>query len=197
MRSWIQKQIEDSIAAKQMLIDRSLGEIESAGRALADSFRRGGKTLFCGNGGSAADAQHLATEFSIRYRARPERPSLPSISLAADSSAVTACGNDFGFDQIFARQVEGLGRPEDAIVGITTSGNSLNVIAALRVARQRGMCVVALSGGDGGLLAKAERASIDHLIVVPAADTARIQECHIMLGQILCAIVEKELYGFD
>lgn len=197
MQQWIAAQIQASIAAKEALLANALAQIEAAGRALADSFRRGGKTFFCGNGGSAADAQHLATEFSIRYRAKPERPSLPAISLAADSSALTACGNDFGFDRVFSRPIEGLGRPEDALVAISTSGNSQNVILALQAAKEKGMLTIALSGASGGALSGAARGTVDHLLLAPAADTARIQECHIMLGQILCAIVERELYGFE
>ncbi len=197
MLTLVREHIERSIQTKRRLMDASAQDIAAAGLALAAVLRDGGKLLCCGNGGSAGDAQHIATELSIRYRAKPERPSLPALSLAADSSAITACGNDFGFDFIFSRQVEGLGRQGDALLGITTSGNSRNVLEALAVARSKGMVNIVFTGGDGGRLLKEKRDLVDHVIVAPTDETARIQECHIMIGQILCAIVERELYGFE
>lgn len=197
MLTLVREHIERSIQTKRRLMDDSAPDIAAAGLALASALRAGGKLLCCGNGGSAGDAQHIATELSIRYRAKPERPSLPAISLAADSSAITACGNDFGFEYIFSRQVEGLGQKGDILLGITTSGNSRNVLEALAVARSKGMLNIVFTGGDGGRLVKEKRALADHVIIAPTDETARIQECHIMIGQILCAIVERELYGFE
>ncbi len=196
MQDLVRDHIGRSIQTKEKLLAQA-GEIAHAGNLISETFKSGGKVLLCGNGGSAADAQHIATEFSIRYKAGNDRPSLPAISLAADSSAITAGGNDFGFDSIFARQIQGLGRPGDVLVGITTSGNSGNVREALRESRKKNMRTIVLTGGTGGRIAAEDRSLIDSMIIVPSDETSRIQECHIMIGQIFCAIVEKSLYGFD
>lgn len=155
--------------------------------ACAVSLKGGGKLLFFGNGGSAADAQHLATEFTVRYKA--ERPALAALALTTDTSALTAAGNDLGFERIFARQIEALGRRGDVAIGITTSGLSPNVVKALETARSLGLATVAFSGSDGGEAARVA----DHALIVPSAVTARIQEMHIALGQMLCAALEIEL----
>lgn len=155
--------------------------------ACVTSVRAGGKILFFGNGGSAADAQHLATELTIRYK--KDRPAIAAIALTTDSSALTACGNDLGFDHIFARQIEALGRKGDIAIGITTSGKSPNVSLALKQAKKMGLVTAALSGKGGGDLP----GLADHLLVVPSNTTARIQEMHITLGQMLCGAVEIEL----
>ena len=155
--------------------------------ACVESLRGGGKILLFGNGGSAADAQHLAAELTIRYKA--DRPAVAAIALTTDTSAITACGNDFGFEQIFARQIEALGRPGDVAIGISTSGKSANVIAGLKQAKARGLVAVAFGGESGGGMA----AIADHLIAVPSTVTARIQEMHITLGQMLCGAIELEL----
>lgn len=151
------------------------------------SIERGGKIMFFGNGGSAADSQHLATELSIRYKT--DRAPIAAIALTTDTSALTAGGNDMGFDAIFARQVEALGKPGDVAIGISTSGNSANVIVALESAKRMDITAAALSGNDGGKLA----GIASPLLVVPSATTARIQEMHIMLGQMLCGALEIEL----
>jgi D-sedoheptulose 7-phosphate isomerase len=153
----------------------------------AAALRAQGKLLFFGNGGSAADAQHLATEFTIRYR--QDRPALAALALTTDTSALTAAGNDLGFEHIFARQIEALGRKGDVAIGITTSGRSPNVIRAFEVARAMGLVTVALTGGSGGDTARVT----DHVLLVPSDVTARIQEMHITLGQMLCAALEIEL----
>ncbi|SMF63251.1 phosphoheptose isomerase [Tistlia consotensis] len=150
------------------------------------SVRDGGKLLFFGNGGSAGDAQHLATELVVRYR--KDRPALPAIALTVDSSALTAVGNDLGFERLFARQIEALGRKGDVAIGISTSGRSPNVLAALKVARERGLVAAGFTGHGGAM---AELA--DPLIRVPSDNPARIQEMHIMLGQILCGALERRL----
>jgi D-sedoheptulose 7-phosphate isomerase len=157
--------------------------------ACTSSLRAGGKLMFFGNGGSAADAQHLATELTIRYKA--DRPAIAAIALTTDSSALTAAGNDYGFDHIFARQIAALGKAGDVAIGISTSGKSPNVLAALRQARDMRIVTVGLSGKAGGDLA----GLCDHLLVVPSDTTARIQEMHILLGQMLCGAIEIEL-GF-
>ncbi len=154
---------------------------------LVSGLRSGGKILLFGNGGSAADAQHIAAEFVIRYR--DDRAAIPAIALTTDTSALTACGNDLGFAVLFARQVEALGRPGDIAIGISTSGNSENVVAGLRQARGGGLRTIGLGGGDGGKL----REVCDVLIVVPSKVTARIQEMHILIGHIICKAVEQRL----
>jgi D-sedoheptulose 7-phosphate isomerase len=147
----------------------------------------GGKLLFFGNGGSAADAQHMAAELTIRFVR--DRRALAGIALTTDTSALTACGNDMGFAEIFARQIEALGRPGDLAIGFTTSGNSPNVIRALEQARAQGLTAAAFAGNGGGRL----HGVADPLLVVPSAETARIQEMHTLLGHILCAEIEARL----
>ena len=156
-------------------------------RACTSSLRTGGKIMLFGNGGSAADAQHLATELTIRYKA--DRPAIAAIALTTDTSALTAAGNDLGFEQVFARQIAALGKPGDVVIGISTSGKSPNVLAALRQAREMRIVTAALSGKKGGELA----GICDHLLVVPSDTTARIQEMHILLGQMLCGAIEIDL----
>lgn len=150
-------------------------------------LRAGGKLLLCGNGGSAADSQHIATELTIRFER--DRRGLPAIALTTDSSSLTAAGNDFGFERVFARQVEALGRPGDLLIGITTSGSSPNVVAALQAARAGGLLTSCLSGRDGGRVAADKLA--DHCLIVPSASTARIQEVHIFLLHALCLAVDE------
>ena len=155
--------------------------------ACAQSVRAGGKLMFFGNGGSAGDAQHLATELTIRYK--QDRAAIAAIALTTDSSTLTAAGNDLGFERIFARQIEALGKPGDVAIGISTSGKSPNVIAALKQAKAMGLVTAALGGKGGGDLAE----FADHLLTVPSDTTARIQEMHILLGQMLCGALEIEL----
>jgi D-sedoheptulose 7-phosphate isomerase len=151
------------------------------------SIRGGGKLMFFGNGGSAADAQHLATELTVRYKA--DRAAIAAIALTTDTSALTAAGNDLGFEQIFARQIEALGRAGDVAIAISTSGKSPNVVAALRQAKAMKLVTAVFGGKGGGDLAR----HADHFLVVPSDTTARIQEMHITLGQMLCGAVEIEL----
>jgi D-sedoheptulose 7-phosphate isomerase len=153
----------------------------------SQALRSGGKLLFFGNGGSASDAQHLATELTVRYRS--PRRALPALALATDGSALTAIGNDMGFEHIFSRQIEALGRAGDVAIGITTSGRSPNVTRGLMQARDLGLTAAALCGRDGGEL----KGLADPLLIVPAESTARIQEMHILIGQALCAALEIDL----
>ena len=153
----------------------------------AESIDSGGKIIFFGNGGSAADAQHLATELVVRFV--ENRAPIPALALTTDSSALTAIGNDLGFDELFSRQIEALGRPGDVAIGISTSGKSENVNRALRRARDFGMIAAALSGGRGGELV----AIADPLLIAPSDETARIQEIHILVGHALCAALEQSL----
>ncbi|MBI5483370.1 MAG: D-sedoheptulose 7-phosphate isomerase [Deltaproteobacteria bacterium] len=156
---------------------------------LIETFRRGGKLLVMGNGGSAADSQHFAAEIVSRFRM--ERPGLPAIALTTDSSILTAIGNDYGFDLIFRRQVEALATPGDMVIGISTSGNSTNVKTALELARDKGCLTAALLGGDGGVI----KGVCDLALVVPCDDTPRIQEGHIAMIHIVCDLVEKTMFG--
>lgn len=155
--------------------------------ACVTAIRHGGKIMLFGNGGSAGDAQHLATELTIRYKAN--RAAIAALALTTDTSALTACGNDIGFDQVFARQIEALGRPGDVALAISTSGTSPNIIAALRQARAMKIVTAGLSGKGGGAMP----GLTDHLLVVPSDTTARIQEMHILIGHMLCGALELEL----
>lgn len=173
---------------------KNLSVIESdvvkAANICGDAISKKGKVIFCGNGGSAADSQHIAAE--LVGRLVDDRPALPAISLTTDTSALTCIGNDYGYDQIFSRQLAGVGREGDVLVAISTSGNSVNVMNAVEVAKQLGIITVGLLGKDGGKLA----ALVDVAIIIPSQITARIQEAHIFVGHTLCAMIEKELgYG--
>jgi D-sedoheptulose 7-phosphate isomerase len=164
-------------------------KIVDAADLIAECLKAGGKVLLFGNGGSAADAQHLAAEFVGRFVL--ERNALPGIALTTDSSILTAVANDYGFDQVFVRQIMALGQPRDIAIGISTSGNSPNVVKAIGVAAERGLRTIGLAGKDGGALAKA----VEIAIIVPSTNTARIQECHIAVGHVLCELVEDALFG--
>ncbi len=160
-------------------------------RVCIDSIVKGGKIMFFGNGGSASDSQHLATELTIRYK--DDRQAIPALALTTDTSTLTATPNDFSFDVLFSRQIEALGSPEDVAIGISTSGNSENVIQGLMTAKKMGMVSAALSGNSGGRLHNIA----DPLLIVPSATTSRIQEMHITLGQMLCGAIEKGLSLVD
>jgi len=185
------RRVAESIAVKQLLLQDHefqsiMGKIT---RVISDALSEGHKVMFMGNGGSAADAQHLAAEFTGRYLL--ERRALPAIALNVNTSAMTAIGNDYSFDIIFARQVEALGLPGDVLVGLSTSGNSRNILLAMQAAKQRKISTVAMTGQSGGLLKDA----VDICLRIPSVETPRIQECHIMAGHIVCEIVEHELCG--
>jgi D-sedoheptulose 7-phosphate isomerase len=161
-------------------------DVARAAEMIRDTVRGGGTLFFCGNGGSAADAQHLATEYVVRYRR--DRAAYPAVALTTDTSLLTAAGNDFGFERVFARQVEALCRPGDLLVIHSTSGNSPNVLEAARAARTKGVAVLALSARDGGAL----RGLADHNIVVPTDRTDRAQELHLCIQHLICDIVEAD-----
>lgn len=165
----------------------SVPDISKAAELMCSTITNGGKVLFCGNGGSAADSQHLAAELMGRYRR--DRHPMAAISLTVDTSALTAIGNDYGYDDVFSRQVQGLGRSGDLLVGISTSGNSRNVLKALRVARDLGLVTVGLTGETGGEM----KTLCDVCIRVPSNRTNRIQEMHILVGHFLCGYVEESL----
>ena len=179
-----------SIATKQTMLSSSelVATIAKVSEILVASLQQGNKVILFGNGGSAADAQHIAAELVGRFAF--DRPALPALALSVNSSCVTAIGNDYGFDQVFSRQIEALAKAGDVAVGISTSGNSPNVAKAVLTARQMGLRTVGLTGASGGTLAK----SAEFCICVPSEDTPRIQECHILIGHILSELVEKEIF---
>lgn len=188
--AFIQQYLGGSIMAKVKVLETLVPGIEKAGALVAASMAQGGQWLIFGNGGSAADAQHLAAEMTGRLH-QVERRGLPAIALTTDTSALTAVGNDYGYDAVFARQVDALGRKGDVALGISTSGNSPNVLKALTLAKQRGMTTLAFSGKDGGALARAK--AVDLCLTVPADFTPHVQESHIAMGHLLCFLVERAL----
>jgi D-sedoheptulose 7-phosphate isomerase len=180
-----------SIAVKRALLEGHAEAISDMGSAVAAALAAGHKLLIFGNGGSAADAQHLATELVVRFSGDFEREALPAIALTTDTSLLTACSNDYGYDRIFARQVEAFGRPGDVALGISTSGNSKNVIAAFETARARELTTVLFAGETGGKLL----ALSDHSVCVPSTVTSHIQESHLATLHLLCEIIERQNYG--
>jgi D-sedoheptulose 7-phosphate isomerase len=182
--------IESSETKLKMISDCS-AQIEEAVSILVTAFRSGNKLLLCGNGGSAADCQHIAAEFVIRLSHDFVRPALPAIALTTDTSNLTAGSNDIGFENVFARSVEALGRKDDVLLAISTSGNSANIIKAVDKALTRGMIVIGFLGGNGGKLVS----MVDLSLIIPSSSTQRIQEGHITAAHILCELVEKELFG--
>lgn len=189
LRSRIAAHIEQSIAAKRLVLERMVPEIERAAGIVIDALREGKKILFFGNGGSAGDAQHLAAEFVGRYE-RDRRP-LAALALTTDTSILTSVSNDYSAELIFARQIEALGHAGDVAVAISTSGASLNVLRAVERAKSLGLKVVALTGHNGGELAP----HADLALIVPSSSTSRIQESHIMIGHIICDLVDETLFG--
>ena len=192
MKNYIKNQIKKSYETKQAIYNNDIlleKIVEVAQACVAIYKNTTNKTILAGNGGSAADAQHIAAELVGRYGF--DRPSLPSLSLTTDTSNLTAIGNDYVYDKVFSRQLEGMGKRGDLFIGISTSGNSKNIINAFEVAKQKGITTVALVGRDGGAMAK----MADMAIVVPSESTPRIQESHILIGHIICDIIEKEIFA--
>lgn len=188
MKERIETELKASIAVKTEVLRSLTPAIEQAAKLMIGALKNGNKIMFFGNGGSAADAQHLAAELISRFLL--ERKSLPAIALTTDTSIITAIGNDYSFDNIFARQVEGLARQGDVAFGLSTSGNSRNVIAGLEKAKQLGCVTIGLTGPAGKIGELA-----DLTLKVPSKETPRIQESHITIGHILCGLVEEELFG--
>lgn len=186
----IKHAIEASIATKQQILNNPalLGSIQEVARVMIDALREGKRILWCGNGGSAADAQHLAAELSGRFYY--DRPPLNSEAMHCNTSYLTAVANDYGYDLIYSRMIDGACHPGDVLVGISTSGNSKNICNAFRKAKELGVITVAMTGASGGEM----KEKADYLLNVPSTDTPRIQESHIMLGHIICEIVEAQLF---
>jgi D-sedoheptulose 7-phosphate isomerase len=189
--SKIRNIIEASVLVKQQILaDEALQQsIENAVSTIVRSFNAGNKVLFCGNGGSAADAQHLAAEFSGRFY--KDRKALPSEALHCNTSYLTAVANDYSYDAIYSRIIDGIGNTGDVLVGLSTSGNSANIVKAFEVARSKGVITIGLTGSTGGQM----KGVSDILLNVPSNDTPRIQESHIMIGHIICQLVEEQIFG--
>ena len=182
--------IGESVSTKLHLAEHCADDIRQCGELLTSAAHAGRMIMLCGNGGSAADSQHIAAELVIRFRGHIERRAIAALALTVDTSALTACGNDYGFDQVFARQVEAFGTEGDVLVALSTSGTSRNVIAAVNVANSRGMKTIGLLGGTGGTLLDLCTANV----IVPSPVTARIQESHILIGHIWCEMIEEGLF---
>ncbi|EFV4799650.1 D-sedoheptulose 7-phosphate isomerase [Campylobacter jejuni] len=191
LNSYIKEHFTDSILAKEQILkdENLITLIKNASLEVIKAYKNGNKTLLAGNGGSAADAQHIAGEFVSRFYF--DRPGIASIALSTDTSILTAISNDYGYENLFARQVQAQGVKGDVFIGISTSGNSKNILKALDLCRQKGITSIGLSGASGGAMNEL----CDYCIKVPSTCTPRIQEAHILIGHIICAIVEEELFG--
>lgn len=191
MSDTIRKIIEASVDTKQKILKDPtlLSTIQKITDVVTDTFKNGNRVYFCGNGGSAADAQHLAAEFSGRFYT--DRKALPAEALHCNTSYLTAVANDYGYDVVFSRMIDGIGQKGDVLVGLSTSGNSPNIIKAFEVAKEKSMITVAFTGETGGKM----KDIADYLINVPSKDTPRIQESHIMIGHIICQLVEEKYFG--
>lgn len=188
---FINESLIESSETKLKIKEKNFSDILSAVDLIVNAFRNKKKLLLCGNGGSAADCQHIATEFVIRLNHKINRPALPAIALTTDTSNLTAGGNDIGFENVFARNIEALGNTGDILLAISTSGNSPNIIKAVEMAHKKEMKVISFLGKDGGKL----KPLVDLPIVIPSENTQRIQEGHITIAHIICELVELELYG--
>ena len=186
----VKSQIQASIDVKISLLgkDALMQQVFELAEKCTAALRAGGKVIFCGNGGSFADAQHLSAEFTSRFLF--DRPGLPSLALGTNSSAMTAIGNDYGYDNVFAREIQAIATPDDVFIAITTSGNSRNILKALEAAREANVHAVVLTGAASGMLDDRTEA-----LNIPSTDTARIQECHILIGHIICGMVEESIFG--
>lgn len=182
-------QLQDSIDTKKALLASELGVMRKIADVVVSAFKNNRRLYLIGNGGSAADAQHIAGELIGRFKMN-RRP-LPAVALTTDTSVITALANDFGYDTCFARQVEALAEPGDVVLAFSTSGNSQGILSAVQIARNRGAITIGFTGKDGGLLKNA----VDICLKIPSDNTPRIQECHITVGHIICSLVEKELFG--
>jgi D-sedoheptulose 7-phosphate isomerase len=186
----VKNSIEASIATKQLLLsnDELIATVAKISDVIVQSFEKRNKLVLFGNGGSAADAQHIAAEFVGRFAFN--RPALPALALSVNTSCLTAIGNDYGFDHVFARQIEALGKTGDVAIGISTSGNSPNVLRGLEAAKEMGLHTVAFSGSGGGKI----KSAADYCVCAPSKETPRIQECHILIGHIISELVEQTIF---
>lgn len=191
MRCYVTREIDKTrrVMEKLLCSEQILTTLETIAEVCVDSLHSNGKIMFCGNGGSAADSQHLAGELVSRLNF--DRPGLAAVALTTDSAVMTAVGNDYGYEQLFARQIEALGREGDVLVAASTSGNSPNVLEALKAAREKGIATVGLTGNDGGEMT----GLCDYLIIIPSRETPKIQEGHIVLGHVLCGLIETTMFA--
>ena len=191
MNNKIKNIIQASIDVKQQILQNEelLNTIEKVVDVITDAFKKGNRVYFCGNGGSAADAQHLAAEFSGRFYT--DRKALPAEALHCNTSYLTAVANDYGFDVVYSRMIDGIGQSGDILVGLSTSGNSANIVKAFETAKEKGIITVGFTGAAGGIL----KSVSNYLINIPSADTPRIQESHIMIGHIICHLVEEKIFA--
>jgi len=191
MNEKIKNIISDSIRTKQAILENTemIALIDQCSDMITNAFKNGNKVLFCGNGGSAADAQHLAAEFSGRFYT--DRDALPAEALHCNTSYMTAVANDYSYDVVYARMIKGIGNPGDVLIGLSTSGNSKNIVEAFKIAKIKNMTTVGLTGESGGILKEMS----DYLFNVPSSDTPRIQESHIMVGHIICQLVEEKYFS--
>jgi D-sedoheptulose 7-phosphate isomerase len=191
MNEKIKNIIASSIDTKRQIMEneRIIQTLEDCSNVITTAFKNGNKVLFCGNGGSAADAQHLAAEFSGRFYT--DRDALPAEALHCNTSYMTAVANDYSYDVVYSRMIKGIGNPGDVLIGLSTSGNSKNIVEAFKTAKLKNMVTVGLTGDSGGIMKEMS----DFLLNVPSSDTPRIQESHIMLGHIICQLVEEKYFG--
>ncbi len=191
MNEKIKNIIASSIDTKRQIMEneRMIQTLEDCSNVITTAFKNGNKVLFCGNGGSAADAQHLAAEFSGRFYT--DRDALPAEALHCNTSYMTAVANDYSYDVVYSRMIKGIGNPGDVLIGLSTSGNSKNIVEAFKTAKLKNMVTVGLTGDSGGMMKEMS----DFLLNVPSSDTPRIQESHIMLGHIICQLVEEKYFG--
>jgi D-sedoheptulose 7-phosphate isomerase len=187
---FLEDSLHESAETKISMIDSCRDDLLKAAEIIKISFSKGGKLMLCGNGGSAADSQHIATEFVIRLSHDVKRHAMPALALTTDSSLLTAGGNDIGFENVFARSIQGLGKENDVLIAISTSGNSKNVINGIKAAKEKGIKVIGFLGGKGGNI----KDMTDVNVLIPSDNVQRIQEGHITAGHIVCEIVERELY---
>jgi D-sedoheptulose 7-phosphate isomerase len=188
MKDEIEKSLKESIGVKSEVLSNSVGTITKIATMAVDALRNGHSLYFMGNGGSAADAQHISGELVGRYK--KDRKSLPALALTTDTSVLTAISNDFGYEYCFEKQVEAFVKNGDVVFGLSTSGNSANIINALKLAGKIGAKTIGFTGRDGGMI----KDIVDVCLMVPSSDTPRVQECHITIGHILCSIIENELF---
>ena len=188
-RDIIENALSESATLKRKIAETMSDDIMKAADIIASAIRDGNKVMFCGNGGSAADSQHLAAELVVRLTSKSNRRALPGIALTTDTSILTAASNDFGYENIFSRQVEAIGNDGDILMAFSTSGNSANVVKAVKVSKESGITTIGMLGGDGGKLSTL----VDHHLIVPSSDTQRIQEAHITIGHIIIQLVENRL----
>ncbi|AHF15265.1 D-sedoheptulose-7-phosphate isomerase [Niabella soli] len=191
MTDQIKSLVQASIDVKKQVFnnDALLQTVEQVVAVIVDAFRNGNSVYFCGNGGSAADAQHLAAEFSGRFY--KDRKALPAEALHCNTSYLTAVANDYSFDVIYSRIIEGIGKKGDVLMGLSTSGNSANIVKAFEMAQSKGLVTVGFTGATGGIL----KTTSDYLVNIPSGDTPRIQECHMLLGHSICQLVEEQYFG--